>query len=156
MPRETSLLPEIFALGNSLWPPTPHSILLAVAANRILARCIEPDQFLPLADKTVCICVTDVKLTFYIGANRHGLVARRNCQSPDLTIAACARDFLKLALREEDPDALFFGRRLSMEGDTELGLLIKNLLDSVDPSRLLMLRWLPETLRVRIRARLLS
>ncbi|MHB1656984.1 MAG: ubiquinone anaerobic biosynthesis accessory factor UbiT [Burkholderiales bacterium] len=156
MPGETSLLPKIFVPGNSFWPPAPHSILLAFAVNRILARCIEPDQFLPLADKTVCICVTDVKLTFYLGSNRHGLVARRNSPSPDLTIAASALDFLKLALREEDPDTLFFGRRLSMEGDTELGLLIKNLLDSVDPSRLLMLRWLPETLRNTIRARLLS
>ncbi|HET9114152.1 MAG TPA: SCP2 sterol-binding domain-containing protein [Burkholderiales bacterium] len=151
-----SLLPGIFAPVSSLWPPTPHSVLLAVAVNRILARCIEPGQFLPLADKTVCICVTDVKLKFYIGANRHNLVARRNSPSPDLTIAASARDFLKLALREEDPDTLFFGRRLSMEGDTELGLLIKNLLDSVDPSRLLMVCWLPETLRSRIRAKLLS
>ncbi len=156
MDRESALLPKIFVLGNSPWPPAPHSILLAVAANRILAHAIEPDQFLPLVDKTVCICVTDVKLKFYIGADRHGLVARCTSLSPDLTIAASVRDFLKLALREEDPDTLFFGRRLSMEGDTESGLLIKNLLDSVDPSRLSLLHWLPKTLRDRIRARLLS
>ena len=35
-------------------------------------------------------------------------------------------------LREEDPDTLFFNRKLVIEGDTELGLVVKNLLDSVD------------------------
>jgi predicted lipid carrier protein YhbT len=35
-------------------------------------------------------------------------------------------------LREEDPDTLFFARRLTIEGDTELGLVAKNLLDGID------------------------
>ena len=37
-----------------------------------------------------------------------------------------------LARRLEDPDTLFFSRRLSMEGDTELGLLVKNTLDAIE------------------------
>jgi predicted lipid carrier protein YhbT len=37
-----------------------------------------------------------------------------------------------IAGRKEDPDTLFFQRRLSIEGDTELGLEVKNLMDSVD------------------------
>ena len=53
---------------------------------------------------------------------------------PDLTIAANAADFLALARREQDPDTLFFSRRLVMEGDTELGLMLKNMLDAMDLS----------------------
>jgi predicted lipid carrier protein YhbT len=53
----------------------------------------------------------------------------------DVTIAACAHDFLLLALRDEDPDTLFFSRRLAMEGDTELGLAVKNAFDAADLSR---------------------
>jgi predicted lipid carrier protein YhbT len=41
-------------------------------------------------------------------------------------------DLGRLAARKEDPDTLFFSRRLVMEGDTELGLLIKNTLDAID------------------------
>ena len=41
--------------------------------------------------------------------------------------------FLLLASRQEDPDTLFFRRRLVIEGDTELGLAVKNLVDSLDP-----------------------
>ncbi|EXJ09542.1 ubiquinone anaerobic biosynthesis accessory factor UbiT [Nitrincola nitratireducens] len=37
-----------------------------------------------------------------------------------------------MAKRTEDPDSLFFQRQLSIEGDTELGLGIKNLLDSLE------------------------
>ena len=47
-------------------------------------------------------------------------------------IAASAHDFLLLAQRKEDPDTLFFSRRLVMEGDTELGLLVKNTIDAID------------------------
>lgn len=50
---------------------------------------------------------------------------------PDVTVRARLSDYLALALRAEDPDTLFFSRRLVMEGDTELGLAVKNALDSV-------------------------
>ena len=39
---------------------------------------------------------------------------------------------MRMMMREEDPDTLFFNRKLQIEGDTELGLITKNLLDSVD------------------------
>ena len=39
---------------------------------------------------------------------------------------------LLLATRREDPDTLFFNRRLNIEGDTETGLHVKNLLDSLE------------------------
>jgi O2-independent ubiquinone biosynthesis accessory factor UbiT len=53
-------------------------------------------------------------------------------EAADLTITATAPDFVRLARREEDPDTLFFSRRLSMQGDTELGLLVKNTLDALE------------------------
>lgn len=40
--------------------------------------------------------------------------------------------FYQLANRKLDPDQLFFQRKLIIEGDTELGLGIKNLLDSLE------------------------
>jgi predicted lipid carrier protein YhbT len=35
-------------------------------------------------------------------------------------------------MRQEDPDTLFFNRTLDIEGDTELGLIVKNMLDAVE------------------------
>jgi predicted lipid carrier protein YhbT len=50
---------------------------------------------------------------------------------PDVTIRASVQDYVSLALKREDPDSLFFARRLVVEGDTDLGLIIKNALDSI-------------------------
>lgn len=156
MQQRHSVLSEAVAGVLGRLPSAPHSVLLSAGLNRVLGPAVEPQWLLPLCDKTLCIRVSDVRLTFFLGADHRGFIARRFSHAPHLTIAASARDFLKLVLREEDPDTLFFGRRLYMEGDTELGLLIKNILDSVDPSRLFILRLLPSAVWAKIRERLLS
>lgn len=51
--------------------------------------------------------------------------------APDVTMRASVGDYFALALRREDPDTLFFTRRLVLEGDTALGLEIKNALDAL-------------------------
>lgn len=50
----------------------------------------------------------------------------------ETTIRGSLAAFKTLAERRQDPDQLFFQRRLIIEGDTELGLGLKNLLDSLD------------------------
>ena len=62
----------------------------------------------------------------------HGWGIRPALGRPDVTVRASLRDYFALALRREDPDTLFFTRRLVIEGDTELGLVVKNALDSID------------------------
>jgi O2-independent ubiquinone biosynthesis accessory factor UbiT len=54
----------------------------------------------------------------------------------DVTIRGESASFLAMAGRLEDPDTLFFQRRLIIEGDTELGLGVKNFLDGLDEQRL--------------------
>lgn len=54
----------------------------------------------------------------------------------DAIIRCKMRDFVQLANRRVDPDTLFFQRRLIIEGDTELGLTMKNLMDALDPASL--------------------
>ena len=65
-----------------------------------------------------------------------------------MMFSADTAEYLKLLRREEDPDTLFFNRRLDIEGDTELGLIVKNMLDSLEP-----LSWsaIDRALRERIR-----
>jgi predicted lipid carrier protein YhbT len=53
----------------------------------------------------------------------------------DVTFTACAADYLLLATRRVDPDTMFFDRRLLIEGDTDAGLRLKNLLDAVELPR---------------------
>lgn len=50
----------------------------------------------------------------------------------EVSFSGNANDLILIAARKEDPDTLFFQRRLRIEGDTELGLYVKNLMDAVD------------------------
>jgi predicted lipid carrier protein YhbT len=60
---------------------------------------------------------------------------------------------VRLAKRQEDPDTLFFNRRLSMEGDTELGLIVKNALDALELPVFDVQRWAPQQVLARFAAR---
>ena len=74
----------------------------------------------------------DAGITVRFTADSERFLDRRFEGTPDLRLAANGVDFLRMMLREEDPDTLFFKRKLQIEGDTELGLITKNLLDSVE------------------------
>lgn len=50
--------------------------------------------------------------------------------APDVTVRASVGALVALALRREDADTLFFSRRLVLEGDTSLGLALRNALEA--------------------------
>ena len=99
-----------------------------------------------LQGKHLRIRVADARVGFDFTWDNGRFRACHRGSEPDLTISASAHDFLLLARREEDPDTLFFSRRLSMEGDTELGLLVKNTLDAIELPTFELLRRLPARL----------
>ncbi|MEA5098775.1 MAG: SCP2 sterol-binding domain-containing protein [Burkholderiaceae bacterium] len=118
----------------SLLPAYPGSLLWVVALNLAVKSRIPEDVQQSLSGKRLRIRITDAQVAFDFTWKQGGFIAGWNGGETDLTIAACAHDFLLLAQRKEDPDTLFFSRRLLMEGDTELGLLVKNTLDAMDLS----------------------
>jgi predicted lipid carrier protein YhbT len=67
----------------------------------------------------------------YFSLQADGFRAVQECVA-DVTFTATAEDFVRLTLRLEDPDTLFFNRRLMIEGNTDLGLRVKNMLDGMD------------------------
>jgi predicted lipid carrier protein YhbT len=100
----------------------------------VLARQLPGDVQRALEGKTLRLRVSDARLGFDFMWRGGAFVPCKPPEQPDLTIRAAAHDLLRLARREEDPDTLFFSRRLALEGDTELGLLFKNTLDAFDVS----------------------
>jgi O2-independent ubiquinone biosynthesis accessory factor UbiT len=113
-------------------PGYPGSWLFARGLNLVLARQLPADVQRALEGKTLRLRVSDARLGFDFMWRGTAFVACKPPREPDLTIGACAHDLLRLARREEDPDTLFFSRRLALEGDTELGLLFKNTLDAFE------------------------
>ncbi|MDD2880787.1 MAG: SCP2 sterol-binding domain-containing protein [Rhodoferax sp.] len=113
-------------------PGYPGSLLFVTALNVALAKQLAPDVTQMLTGKKLRLRVTDAKWAFDFEWKNARFVACQNAGGADLTISASAHDFLLLARRQEDPDTLFFNRRLAMEGDTELGLLVKNTIDAIE------------------------
>ena len=115
-------------------PSYPGSILFVAGLNLALARHLSPDTLRLLDGKKLRIQAKDAGVGFDFVWRDGSFSAARHADETDLAISASVHDFLLLVQRKEDPDTLFFSRRLVMEGDTELGLLVKNTLDSIDLS----------------------
>ena len=131
----TRQLPECPALVAAVLqrlPVFPGNVLLSTALNAVLAKHLPPDVAALMQGRSFRIHVKDARLAFDFSWSGSRFVPLPRQAQPDLTISASGPDFLKMARREEDPDTLFFSRRLSMEGDTELGLVVKNTLDALE------------------------
>lgn len=110
-------------------------LALQQSLNRLFAVPLADGAFYVLRDRWLRLKVRDLQLEWFLTCTNAGLqvAARAPAQ---VSISGNWADFLLLASRQEDPDTLFFRRRLLIEGDTELGLAVKNLLDSLDPDDL--------------------
>lgn len=116
-------------------PETPPAMALAAALNLASKKIWADEDFSWLTGKTVRLSVSDLQVG--INISHDGARFCSSSATPDVTFGASLADYLILARRQEDPDTLFFQRRLTIEGDTEVGLALKNLLDATDFSALI-------------------
>lgn len=75
--------------------------------------------------------VRDLGLRWFVTV-REGVLLVSDDQQEDVSFSGDANDLILIAARKQDPDTLFFQRRLVIEGDTELGLYVKNLMDAIE------------------------
>ncbi len=116
-------------------PQPPHFIqkfIVEKALNRALSEQIKMGELEFLSGHCLHLSVTDMNLDFYLGYKGSELVLVPENTQADVHFSGNSRELILLASRSEDPDSFFFQRRLTIEGDTELGLYIKNIIDSVD------------------------
>jgi O2-independent ubiquinone biosynthesis accessory factor UbiT len=123
-------LPAPARLIRAVDPRVPIAVkrrLVEPLLNRTFAEPLSEAEFDALEGRRITLAIEDlgVALTLTLAGERLTL----SDQPGEATIRGGWREFLCLATRREDPDALFFQRRLLIEGDTELGLMVKNLLD---------------------------
>lgn len=147
----TTVPAPVAALLSRL-PAFPAALLLTTALNVSVARQLPADVGAMLLHKRLRIQVSDARVTLDFTWTGGAFAPRARHAQTDLCISASAHDFLRLAQRQEDPDTLFFNRRLSMEGDTELGLVVKNTLDALELPVLDLQQWAPRQLLARLAA----
>lgn len=125
-------LPKVFATPLQLIPQTAHNHFLVATLNRVFARDLHAGELEFLQNRVISIKVMDAGLDFRMTLRRDTLSVSNKWSSIDLSIEGSVYDFMLLASRKEDPDTLFFNRRIRLKGDTELGLYVKNYLDALE------------------------
>lgn len=113
-------------------PAFPASFMLVQALNFGLAPQLPEDVRERLQGRRMRIHVRDARVSLDFTWSGQRFTALPRQATVDLEISASGPDFLRLAQRQEDADTLFFSRKLSMQGDTELGLIVKNTLDALE------------------------
>lgn len=114
IPYRTQMPVLSFALNLAFQEPLRHGELQYLEGNKVRIR------------------VTDMHLDWLIRVGSDRFVPVDRHLSEDVCISGGSLDFILLAARKADPDTLFFQRRIRVEGDTELGLGVKNTMDSMD------------------------
>ena len=120
----------VASIGRRLPQAPPTLALVGALETARRLGWLRDDDRSPLAGRRFEVEVRDAGLRCRFRYGNAGF--RPDAGPPDVAFRADAETFVALLLRAEDPDTLFFQRRLVIEGDTELGLTVKNLLDAVD------------------------
>lgn len=111
-------------------PLTFKQLTVEALLNRLFRQAINEGEFDDFEGRRIRLEVNGGQPGITIGFWAGRL---RVLEDPgEATIRGSARAFITLAERKQDPDQLFFQRKLVVEGDTALGLGLKNLLDSLE------------------------
>lgn len=124
-------IPDLLRTPWRLVPDALHARVLANGFNHFLRGQPLAARLHEIEGRTVCLHVTDADSRVYLRV-ADGKLRAIEPAATDVTIRGGLADFWALATRQEDPDTLFFHRRLGIEGSTEVGLHVKNLLDALD------------------------
>lgn len=130
--EKSPTIPRFLTWPLGLVPGRLQTGALSQILNRLFAPELADGELDFLDDKVMRIRVEDVGLEYRLTLSNGKIKAARREQSEDLSIEGNTYEFLLLATRREDPDTLFFNRRLRLGGSTELGLYVKNFLDSLE------------------------
>jgi predicted lipid carrier protein YhbT len=114
-------------------PMHPPALGLSLALDRWLLPRLDAQARQALSGRAVRIEVLDLGLCLDLLLDARGFRPAPRASAPVLRIAAQAPAYWRLLRGEDDADRLFFERALVMEGDTEMGLVLKNTLDAIGP-----------------------
>lgn len=113
-------------------PVSVQKKILLEGLKQVFHEALEDGDFEFLEDKWLKVSILDLELQWFISYQDEKLIVSDKIEVGDVSFSGELNDLILIAGRKEDPDTLFFQRRLKIEGDTELGLEVKNLMDSVE------------------------
>ena len=131
-------MPKILQPSLRFVPYSAQKSLLMPVLHSIFSEAITDGDFEFLQGKWLKISIIDLQLNWWLSFDQDQLImaSPKDNITEDVSFSANGDDLVLIAGRKQDPDTLFFQRRLKIEGDTELGLEVKNLIDAIDIEQL--------------------
>jgi len=123
---------KVVGIPGRLIPYSAQKRVLSVVLNQAFREPLKHGELDFLEGARVRIKVTDLNIDWLISVEADRFTPVERELKDDVCISGESPDFILLAARQADPDTLFFQRRIRIEGDTELGLGVKNTMDSMD------------------------
>ena len=123
---------KIVGIPGRVIPYPLQKQVLSLVLNQAFREPLQHGELDFLDGARVRINVTDLNIDWLISVGSESFTPIDRELTEDVRISGESPDFILLATRHADPDTLFFQRRIRIEGDTELGLGVKNTMDSMD------------------------
>ena len=123
---------KVIGIPGRYIPYAAQKQVLSIVLNQAFREPLQHGELDFLEGAKVRIKVTDLCIDWLISVGSDKFVPVDRRLKDDVSISGESPDFILLATRQADPDTLFFQRKIRIEGDTELGLGVKNTMDSMD------------------------
>ncbi|WP_224797692.1 ubiquinone anaerobic biosynthesis accessory factor UbiT [Idiomarina abyssalis] len=127
-----SSIPKIIQPINKLIPERIINFGSEQLLNRLFKEEIISGDLDFISERVVEIKVKDIDLSLFLTLKGNQLKALKRPVNADVQLSADGDALLLLVYGKVDPDTLFFNRKLMVKGNTELGLHLKNFLDTIE------------------------
>jgi predicted lipid carrier protein YhbT len=126
------LVRRLAALPGRFIPYAVQRPVLAAVLNEAFREPLKFGELDFLEGRAIRIRVQDLAIDWLLSVREGRFTPLDRAGQEDVCISGDSLGFALLATRRADPDTLFFQRRIRVEGNTELGLGVKNTMDSMD------------------------
>lgn len=123
---------KVAGLPGRVVPYAVQKHVLSVVLNQAFREPLKSGELEFLEGAKVRIKIIDLHMNWLIRVGEDRFTPIERELDDDVCISGESPDFILLATRQADPDTLFFQRRIRIERDTDLGLGVKNTMDSMD------------------------
>ncbi len=135
------IVPKLSQLPLVIVPSFLQQKAIAATINHVMKDLLHDGELEFLSGRFLEIKMKDLNTSWFFTYQDSHKAISCYCQLPasfsaDVCISGDLNDFILLCGQGVDPDTLFFKRHLTITGDTELGLEVKNSLDEIEFTRL--------------------
>jgi Putative lipid carrier protein len=127
-----SSIPKLIRPINNLIPSHFINFGSEKLLNRLFKEELTSGDLDFISGKIIEIKVKDIDLSLFLTLKGTQLKSLNRPAEADVKLSADGDALLLLIYGKVDPDTLFFNRKLMVKGNTELGLHLKNFLDTIE------------------------